>query len=83
MKRYKAIITERAQQDVIHAKSYYDSLQPGLGNRFLKLFRDKIRAIREVPFAHAIRYHNVRFAHLDNFPRTSFNISLMRITLCW
>ena len=40
----------------------------GLSNRFAQAVKGCIDKIRINPYAHAIRYKNVRIAHTDKFP---------------
>lgn len=65
---YKAIILPPAKLDVSDAASWYNSKQKGLGKRFIKEVRAKVKFISENPTASVVRYDNTRCAVLDVFP---------------
>ena len=65
---FKAIILPLAKQDIIDAASWYNSKQKGLGKKFTKEVRSKVKFISENPQAYAIRYNTTRCAVLDVFP---------------
>ena len=65
---YKAIILPLAKQDIKEAAKWYNERQPGLGKRFTRHVRQKVKFIRQNPTAVAIRYDDTRTAVLDVFP---------------
>jgi plasmid stabilization system protein ParE len=65
---YKAVILPLAKQDIKDAARWYNSKQKGLGKRFTKELREKVKFIRLNPKTIAIRYLNTRTAILDVFP---------------
>ena len=65
---YKSVILPLAQIDIQDAALWYNSRQKGLGKRFTKEVREKIKFIKLNPKASSVRYDNVRTAVLNIFP---------------
>jgi len=58
----------RALDDVKQAVDYYESQQPGLGNRFSAQLQISLQAIKRNPFFAAVRYDQVRCTQIKKFP---------------
>ncbi len=68
MADYKLIFTPEAREDVKTAEKYYNGQLLGLGRRFKNDVKLQLLLLKHNPFTRAVRYDNVRFALLDNFP---------------
>jgi len=68
---YKLSFFEDAKVDVIDAKYWCKHQQIGLDKRFIESVKVAIQTLQKNLFAYAIRYKNIRIAHLKTFP---FNI---------
>jgi plasmid stabilization system protein ParE len=66
--KYPVLILKQAQDDIREARKYYNKQQKGLGTRFLKAVKAKIKPVSENPLGYQIRYQTVRMAHLSVFP---------------
>jgi len=67
--KHKYHILPSAQEEFTLAREWYQQqLVRGLSNRFAQAVKICILKIRSNPYAHAIRYKNVRIAHTDKFP---------------
>jgi plasmid stabilization system protein ParE len=65
---YKAGYYQDARLDVKEAKEWYRSQKKGLEKRLADDIKTAIFRLRDTPFVHAVRYKNIRIAHLDKFP---------------
>ena len=65
---YKAVLLPLAKQDIKEAVYWYESRQTGLGKRFSRYVREKVKQITKDPYLIAVRYDEVRTAILDVFP---------------
>lgn|SRR6478735_8586373 len=65
---YKVLFFDEVKQDIKEAKSWYRQQLKGLEKRFAEDIKTAINHIEERPYAHAIRYKNVRIAHPNIFP---------------
>ncbi len=68
MKRYKVRILPSAYNDLTHARDWYRQHNPILPKRLSEQVNLSVERIRENPFAHTIRYKEVRIANLNIFP---------------
>jgi plasmid stabilization system protein ParE len=57
-----------AQQDLEHARAWYEDCQSGLGDRFADVIRAKLQSIRENPELYAIVDGDVRAASVRRLP---------------
>ncbi|MEL6676290.1 MAG: type II toxin-antitoxin system RelE/ParE family toxin [Bacteroidota bacterium] len=72
MSTFELVIREKAQQQILDIYSYYEDLQPGLGDRFeaeLDLFFD---LLEQGPRQFQAVDKVFRRAHLQTFPYTLF-----------
>lgn len=65
---FKPIILPLALTDIKEIAHWYNERQKGLGKRFTKEVRQKIRFVCKNPKATAIRYNQTRCVILDIFP---------------
>ncbi|RLD53267.1 MAG: type II toxin-antitoxin system RelE/ParE family toxin [Bacteroidetes bacterium] len=65
---YKTIILPLAKQDIKEAANWYNKQNRGLGKRFTKEIRNKVKFIKNNPKAIAVRYDDIRAAVVDGFP---------------
>lgn len=65
---YKAIILPLAKEDIKEAAHWYNDKKKGLGKRFTKEVRSKIKYVCENPKAIAVRYDKNHCAVLNVFP---------------
>ena len=68
LKKYKSIIRQEAKQDFLELLFWYNEKNPKLPARLKIDFRRTIKNITDNPFAHAIRYDQIRVAFLKVFP---------------
>ncbi len=61
---FKVIVNEDAYLDLLDAVDYYESKSLGLGEKFFKIYKDKIIELQKNP-----SYYGY---HLDDFRRISF-----------
>jgi len=61
-----------ARLDLIEARDWYDSKEPGLGREFLMEFSACIERIRTNPEAHPVVHEDYRRAPLHRFPYSVF-----------
>lgn len=66
--KYKIVIVEEAKLDFKTTLDWYKSIQPKLGERFTKSFRESLKIIKLNPLLFQIRYDNTRVALIENFP---------------
>jgi plasmid stabilization system protein ParE len=60
MKSYKIKIDPEALADIQELAHWYESVQTGLGKRFLKTTVSQINSLSRNPQIYAIRYHEIR-----------------------
>jgi plasmid stabilization system protein ParE len=65
---YKAIILPLAKEDIKEAAHWYNDKKKGLGKRFTKEVRSKIKYVCENPKSIAVRYDKTHCAVLNVFP---------------
>jgi len=65
---YKAVILPAAALDVKEAADWYNEKKKGLGKRFTKEVRSKVKFICTNPETISIRYYNTRCILLEIFP---------------
>ncbi len=65
---YKLTITTEAREDVKIVVKYYNSQLTGLGAKFKNDVKKQFELIKRNPYVKSVRYDEVRFAILDNFP---------------
>jgi len=65
---HKVFILPAAKQDIKDAADWYNKRQKGLGKRFTKEVREKVKSISENPLAIPVRYDEIRTAVLHTFP---------------
>jgi len=68
MKHYKIRLLPSAYNDLKQARSWYRQHNPVLPKRLSQQINISIERIGENPFAHAIRYKEVRIANINIFP---------------
>jgi toxin ParE1/3/4 len=61
---FKVIVNEDAYLDLLDAVDFYESKSIGLGEKFYKIYKEKIIELRKNPFYYGY--------HLDDFRRISF-----------
>lgn len=68
LSRFKVTFSPESILDIREARSYYDEIQPGLGNRFSEELDKVLQSIkRNAQFA-TVRYADVRCARVRKFP---------------
>jgi len=65
---YKAVILPAAALDMKEAADLYNEKKKGLGKRFSKEVRNKVKFICTNPETISIRYYNTRCILLEVFP---------------
>ena len=68
------IIRPRAERDIQSAYDWYESQEPGVGERFLEAVRKRLEMIREFPESCPIIYRDVRRAVVSRFPYLIFYV---------
>lgn len=68
MKQYEIKIHPAAYFDMKEARAWYRAKSKTLPKRFLQQVKITIQQIKSLPFAHAVRYNNVRIANVAVFP---------------
>jgi len=68
MKQYKVRLLPSAYDDLKHAREWYRQHNPLLPKRLTQQVNLSVARIRETPFAHAIRYKEVRVVNINVFP---------------
>jgi len=69
------IFRPEAEEDVQEIYQWYESQQPGLGEEFIRILREKLDIVRDHPELFALIYKNVRRIILSKFPYLVFYIS--------
>jgi len=65
---YKTFFLDEVQNDIDIAKKWYSEQQKDLDIKFVIAVKNTISRILKMPFAYAVRYRNVRIAHIEIFP---------------
>ena len=65
---YRAFYLDEVENDIAVAKQWYAEQQEGLDVRFSAAVKEALSSILKMPSAYAIRYRNVRIAHIRIFP---------------
>lgn len=65
---YKPVITSIASKDIRDNAQWYNIKQKGLGKRFTKTIRNKIKFACTNPYMYAVRYKDIRAISLQKFP---------------
>jgi plasmid stabilization system protein ParE len=68
------IVRPRAERDIQSAHDWYESQEPGLGERFLEAVQKRLEAIRDFPESCPIIYRDVRRAVVSRFPYLVFYV---------
>lgn len=68
MKNFVVIFSPIALDDSEQAATYYETIQPGLGKRFLNQLQLTLNAIKRNPFFASTRYDDIRCARIKKFP---------------
>jgi plasmid stabilization system protein ParE len=68
------IVRPRAERDIQSAYDWYESQEPGLGERFLETVRKRLEAIRDFPESCPVIYRDVRRAVVSRFPYLVFYV---------
>lgn len=66
--KYHLILSPEAENDIDEAFDYYESISPGLGERFTTELDTYLLKIFSFPTASAIRYKDIRIRAVKNFP---------------
>ena len=64
--------SNRAEEDIVRAVTWYESIQPGLGLTLLDLVEDLIEQIAESPQLYQVRYRTFRAGVLPRYPYSVF-----------
>ena len=65
---FPLVVTPEAEEDLAHARRWYEQRGRGLGDRFLASIEEVFDRIRRVPEAHAVTYRSIRQALSRRFP---------------
>lgn len=65
---YSLLFFDEVLNDVEQAKEWYKTQRQGLEEEFALAVELAIQQLLKEPFAHAVRYRNVRIAHPKRFP---------------
>lgn len=68
MRKFLFIFSPSVSGDEDKAFEYYESLQPGLGVRFLNQLELTYKAIKRNPLFASVRYDDIRCAQVKKFP---------------
>jgi plasmid stabilization system protein ParE len=68
------IVRPQAERDIQSAHGWYESQEPGLGERFLEAVQKRLEAIRDFPESCPIIYRDVRRAVVSRFPYLVFYV---------
>jgi len=66
--RYRLILDDLVQREIVEAAAWYEERQEGVGERFVQRIREKIAMIRGNPYLYQKRYRHMRSAALQQFP---------------
>jgi mRNA-degrading endonuclease RelE of RelBE toxin-antitoxin system len=66
--RYQIVYLDEVHIDIRDAKEWYKLQLAGLNKKFAEDIKAAIIRLKENPFAHTVRYKNIRIAHPDIFP---------------
>jgi mRNA-degrading endonuclease RelE of RelBE toxin-antitoxin system len=65
---YIVFYLDETREDILQAKQWYAGQQDDLDTHFVLVIKEAVAAIVKMPSAYAIRYKNVRIAHVKVFP---------------
>jgi len=65
---YSFKIRALAQKDIQEAVDYYDSIDSGIADRFLKVLFSRFDVIKGNPLMFSIKYREIRLCYLKDFP---------------
>jgi len=65
---YKAFYLDEFENDIAVAKQWYAEQQKELDVRFAAAVKKTLSNILKMPSAYAVRYKNIRIAHIKAFP---------------
>lgn len=68
MKKYKIVLSEKAEIQMEDAYLFYKNIRPTLGDQFLNKLNDCINSILINPFIYKIIFENYRQAVVKKFP---------------
>jgi mRNA-degrading endonuclease RelE of RelBE toxin-antitoxin system len=68
MIKYPVKFTHGFVDELSGAIFYYEKISPELASRFKKAVEKQLRIIEVNPLAKSIRYSNIRFARIEDFP---------------
>lgn len=68
MTKYEIKYSSHSLVDFEEATNYYNTISPGLGNKFLDDYLRVYRAISLNPFFASVKYDNIRCAAFKKFP---------------
>jgi mRNA-degrading endonuclease RelE of RelBE toxin-antitoxin system len=66
--KYTVEVKEIAKRNVADTFSYYESLQEGLGERFLSRFESMVSELQDNPILFQKKYHEFRQVLIKPFP---------------
>ncbi len=72
--KYKLVVTNGAQNDIIEASGWYEGKKKGLGKLLILSFEKCITLIIKNPFSFALIYLQIRKANSKKFPYSLFYI---------
>lgn len=65
---YQIVLTNRAIDDIVKAKSWYEEQQANLGNIFADYFFKCVDELKKHPFAYPNKYKYVREMYIKKYP---------------
>jgi plasmid stabilization system protein ParE len=65
---FTAFYLDAVRNDIINARQWYAEQQNGLDIHFILAIKETVANIIKMPSAYAVRYKNVRVAHVKVFP---------------
>jgi len=65
---YKVLYLDEVENDIAVAKQWYAEQQKKLNVRFTAAVKETLSNILKMPSAYAVRYRNIRIAHIKIFP---------------
>ena len=68
IKRYKALFSQKALQDLNEARTSYNLQQKGLSKRLIAEVKDVIASINQNPYIATVKFKNIPTAACKTFP---------------
>jgi plasmid stabilization system protein ParE len=65
---YQEFYLDEVENDIAEARQWYAEQQTGLDARFAAAVKETVKNIVKMPSSYAVRYRNVRIAHIKIFP---------------